>query len=66
MFTCSNCDETYPSYGDCSGTCEGCRDKLEEQARIDAMSAEEYDTFMAAKDANSVWRAVNNLKTRVA
>ncbi len=35
LFACNECDEPYESFGDCSGICESCRDRLAEQMARD-------------------------------
>jgi hypothetical protein len=64
MFLCNECDEPYQSNGDCSGVCEDCRDKLEQQRMLDAMSAEEWEAWHAqqARQSNMLFRSLNNMK----
>lgn len=54
---CLECDESYASEGDCSGICEACRDDIEEQRRIEAMTDIEYRILRARRD-NAAWRAI--------
>lgn len=58
MFICDDCLSPYSSDGDCTGRCETCRESFDEQLMIDGMSSDEYDDYMAAKDANAVHHAL--------
>ena len=59
---CDACLDDCPPYDPETGLCFACQELLEERRKIDAMTSEQYDAFMAARDANAPFHAIKNWK----